>query len=220
MAFSGSIFRISFDSSSVLRSIGKCTEGHLFLGRRPQLVFDAVARQQLLDLWLQRGRIFCLHRQREQLLRLRLERLDDPQHEHDEARREDREHPQPDAGRQPDGERRQHHAGVLGVRDLRAVAHQPGRADDAERARQARADHEHHDGADDRQDDLRLDDRRLPRRRAAAARPQREDACEAHRTGRAHERVEKVLDLRVRVSGRIREHVAVLRFFLGVVGRA
>ena len=57
----------------------------------------------------------------------------------------------------------------FGIVDFRAVAHQARGADDAERAREAGADHEHHDRADDGEDDLRLDDRRLPVRRALAA---------------------------------------------------
>ena len=65
----------------------------------------------------------------------------------------------PDAGGEADGERRQHDARILRILDLGAVAHQPGRADDAEGAREAGADDEHHDGADDGQDDLGLDDR-------------------------------------------------------------
>ena len=104
-----------------------------------------------------------------ELRRLRLERLDDPQQRQDEHRREHRQQPDADAGRQADRQRRQHDAGILRIVDLRAVAHQPGGADDAERARQAGADHQHHDGADDGEDDLRLDDRRLALRRAAGA---------------------------------------------------
>ena len=39
----------------------------------------------------------------------------------------------------------EHDAGVLRIVDLRAVAHQPGGADDAEGAREARTDDEHDD---------------------------------------------------------------------------
>ena len=69
----------------------------------------------------------------------------------------------------------------FGIVDLRAVAHQPRGADDAERARETGADDEHHDSADDREDDLRLDDGRLPLRRALPARPERQHAREARR---------------------------------------
>jgi hypothetical protein len=63
------------------------------------------------------------------------------------------------AARQPNGEGGQHHPGVLWIFDLRAVSHQAGGADHAERAREARADDEHHDGSDDGKNDLGLDDR-------------------------------------------------------------
>src|SRR5207237_263141 len=78
-----------------------------------------------------------------------------------------------DACGEADGQRRQHDAGVLRVLDLRAVADEPRGADDAERTRQARSDDEHHDGADDRENDLRLDDRRMTLPRPAAPRPPR-----------------------------------------------
>ena len=98
-----------------------------------------------------------------------------------EQRAEEREPVQADAGRQADRQRAQHDDGVFGVVDLRSVANQVGRADDAERARQAGADDQHDERADDRQHDLRLHDRRLPRRRAAPARPQRQRRPEGRR---------------------------------------
>ena len=177
VTFSGSIFRIAptGDRSSdraapALRSRAPPS--------RPSAARDSsrLRRQQLLDFGLSAAGILRLDLQREQLRRLRLERFDDPQHHQDEDGREHRQHPHADARRQADGERGQHDAGVLRILNLRAVAHQPGGADDAERAREARADDEHHDRADDGEDDLRLDDRRLAMRRAAAARPQREHA--------------------------------------------
>ena len=62
----------------------------------------------------------------------------------------------------------------FGIVDLGAVPDQARGADDPERARQARADDEHHDRADDGEDHLRLDDRRrcaggVPRRRGRNA---------------------------------------------------
>ena len=84
--------------------------------------------------------------------------------------RERRRMPRP--GGQAGRERAQHHDRVLGVVDLRAVANQVGGADNAERARQAGADDEHDQRADDGEHDLRLHHGRLPLRRAAAARPQ------------------------------------------------
>ena len=151
----------------------------LLLSTSPAARIQPVSRQQLLELRLERRRILGLHLQREQLRRLGLERLDDPQQRQDEDGREHREQPHADAGRQADRQRRQHDAGILGIVDLRPVAHQPRGADDAERAREAGADDQHHDGADDGEDDLRLDDRRLALRRAFAARPQRQHARQA-----------------------------------------
>ena len=119
----------------------------------------------------------------------------------DEHRRERREQPQPDAGGQADRQRRQHDAGILGVVDLGAVAHQPRGADDAERAREAGADDQHHDRADDGEDDLRLDDRRLALRRAAAPRPEREHARQAGGDRQPRQRVLEIADLFIERRG-------------------
>ena len=110
-----------------------------------------------------------------------LERLDDPEREDQEGRGKYGDRVQADAGGQPDRQRGQHDAGVLRVFNLGSIAHQVGRADDAEGARQTGADDQHDDGADDRQDDLGLDHRRLPRRRALALGAQRQ--CRAERGG-------------------------------------
>ena len=88
----------------------------------------------------------------------------------------------------------QHDAGVLRVLDLRAVAHQAGRADDAEGARQVAADDQHHDGGHDREDDLGLDDRDLARRRAAALRPQGQHRAERRRQRQPQQRVADLVE--------------------------
>ena len=112
---------------------------------------------------------------------LRLEAFDDPQRERQERRAEEREPVQPDARGQADRERAQHDHRVLRIVDLRAIANQVGGADDAKGARQAGADDEHDQRADDGEHDLGLHDGRLPHRRAAAARPQREDRAQQRR---------------------------------------
>ena len=132
------------------------------------------------------GRVLGFHLEHQEPRRLRLEVFDDPQHQHDEHRAEDGQQVQADAGRQADRQRGQHHAGLLVVIDLGAVAHQAGSADNAERPRQAGADDEHHQCADDGEDDLRLDHRRLARGRAAAARPHRHQARQACGKRQAH----------------------------------
>ena len=142
----------------------------LLVGRGAQLVLELEAAQngsrccrpQLV------GLVAGLDRQIE-LLQALLERFDDAERDDQEHRREDGERIQSDARGQPDGERAEHHHRILGIVDLRSIADQVGGADDAERARQAGADDEHDDGADNREDDLRLDDRRHARRRALAS---------------------------------------------------
>ncbi len=104
----------------------------------------------------------------------------------------------------------------FGILDLRAVPHEARGADDAERARQARADDEHHDRADDGEDDLRLDDRRLPPRRAAPARAQRQHARQPRRDRQPRERVLQLLELRGHVR-RVGEHVAAFAFFARIL---
>ncbi len=75
--------------------------------------------------------------------------------------------------------------GVLRILDLRPVAHEAGGADDAERAREAGPDDEHHDRADDRQDDLGLNHGHLPWRRAPSPRPERQHARQRSRQRQA-----------------------------------
>ena len=87
----------------------------------------------------------------------------------------------PTPTRQADRQRAQHHHGVLRILDLRSVANQVGGADDAEGARQAGADDQHDQRADDGQDDLRLDDGGLPDRRAPPARAERQRGAEHRR---------------------------------------
>ena len=99
-----------------------------------------------------------------------------------------------DAGGEADRQRRQHDAGVLRVLDVRAVAHEAGGADDAEGARQVGADDQHHDGADDGEDDLGLDDRDLARRRAAPLRPERQHGAEPGRQRQAQEGVPDLVE--------------------------
>ena len=108
-------------------------------------------------------------------------------------------HVQADAAGQADRQRRQHDAGVLGVLDLGAVAHQPGGADHAEGARQVGADDQHHDRADDRQDDLGLDDGGLARRRAAPPGPQREHRAEQRRQRQADASAAVTSSMRIRL---------------------
>jgi hypothetical protein len=60
-------------------------------------------------------------------------------------------------------------AAFFRIVDLRAIANEVGGADDTERPREAGADNEHHDGADDRQNDLGLNHGRRSRRRAPPA---------------------------------------------------
>ena len=88
--------------------------------------------------------------------------------------RHDGERVETDTGRKTDGQRAQHDDGVFRVVDLRPVSDQVRRAHDAEGSRKARADDEHDDGADDRQDDLGLKYGGRARRRAAAFRPKRQ----------------------------------------------
>ena len=144
-----------------------------------------MALQQLFDAALEVGGILGLYLEQQETRGLRLDRLDAPQHGDDEQGAEDGQQVEADAGGQPDGERGQHHAGVLVVLYLGAVPHQAGGTDDAERARQACADDQHDKGADDRQDDLRLDDRRIARPLAPAARPHRHQARQASCQGQA-----------------------------------
>src|SRR5262249_40320467 len=67
--------------------------------------------------------------------------------------------------------------------------YEPSGADDAERAREAGADDQHHHGADDSENNLGLDDRRLPARRAFPARPEREHARQSGGDWQARQRV-------------------------------
>ena len=91
---------------------------------------------------------------------------------------------------QPDGQRRQHDAGILRVLDLCAVAHESCSPDNAERAGQARADDDHDERADNREDDLRLHDGGRPLRGAPPSRPQRQRRPQGGGQGKRHERVE------------------------------
>ena len=64
---------------------------------------------------------------------------------------------------------------------LARYLHQPRGADDAEGACEAGADHQHHEHADDGQDDLRVNHREITWRSAAPPRPQRQDRREQGR---------------------------------------
>jgi hypothetical protein len=163
---------IAFDT----RWRGHHVADHVF-GRRAQLVTGLVAPQHFLDL---RPHVLRLVAHLDAQLedpRLRFESLDDPEAKDDKQRADRGEAVQAN----PRGEARrqgaQHHDGVLRVVDLRPIANQVGGADDAERASQAGADHQHDQRANHGEDDLRLHHGGLPFRRAAAARPQRQ-----HRT--------------------------------------
>ena len=68
-------------------------------------------------------------------------------------------------------------------------------------------------GADDGKDDLCLDDGRLPRRRAFAPRPERQDTGEPRRDRQPRERVLEVPNL-LGQRRRPLEHVGALRFFV------
>ena len=158
------------------------------------------APQHALDLGaLGVGLVSQLHLELEHLARLRLERFDDPEDHENERGGESRHRIESDPRRQADSQRGEHDAGVLRILDLGAVANEPGRADHAERAREVGADHHHHHGADDRKDDLRLDDGRLTRWRAAAARAQRQ-ACPEQRGHRQPD--ERRRDLGERIGWR------------------
>ena len=89
-----------------------------------------------------------------------------------------------------DCQRRQHDAGVLRIVDLGAVAHESRGADDAERAGEARADDDHDERADNREDDLRLHDRERSLWGAPASRPQRERRAQHRGKRQRHEGVE------------------------------
>ena len=99
----------------------------------------------------------------------------------------------------------------FGIVDLRAVANQARHADDAECPGEAGADDQHHDAADDGEDDLGLNDHRGARRGAAGAWAERErrpqDGRERQREKRArdhrHVRLEDVRNV-VRELGRQR----------------
>ena len=145
---------------------------HLLGRRAAQLVLGLEAAQHALDLRPQLGGLVTeLDRQLERP-RLRLEALDDPERETDEQRADNRQPVEPDARAEADRQRAQHHHGVLRVLDLRPIADQVRRADDAKGSGQAGADDQHDERADDGKDDLRLDDGGLAHRCAAAARPQ------------------------------------------------
>ena len=88
---------------------------------------------------------------------------------------------------EPDGERGQHDAGIFRIVDLRAVSDEPCRADNAEGAGEAGADDDHDQGADDREDDLRLHDRRRAFGRAAPAWTQRERRTQGSCEWKSHE---------------------------------
>ena len=118
-------------------------------------------------------------------------------------RADHREAVEADAGRQADRQRAQHHDRVLGIVDLRSIANQVGGADDAERARQAGADHQHDQRADDGEDDLRLHDGRLALGRAVAARPQREHGAQQRRERQTDRGREQLLLERVHDAGKI-----------------
>ena len=90
----------------------------------------------------------------------------------EEQRAENRQPVQTDPRGEPDRQRAQHDDRVFRVVNLRAIANEVGRADDAEGARQAGADDEHDERADDGQHDLGLHHGWLPHRRAAPPRPQ------------------------------------------------
>ena len=115
-----------------------------------------------------------------------LEALDDPQRHHQEQRADGGDPEQTHAGRESDGERGQHHDRVLRVLDLRAIANQVRGAGDAERARQALADDQHDQRADNGQHDLRLDDRGIAPGRRGAARPEGERGAEQRGDRQAH----------------------------------
>ena len=114
---------------------------------------------------------FGLDGQRKVIERLRFEGLDDPECKHKEQRGERRKKIEADAGRQSDGQRGQHDHRIFRVADFRAISNQAGRADDAERARQTGAHHQHDDRPDHRKNDLRLDYRGTSRWCAATSRP-------------------------------------------------
>ncbi len=104
------------------------------------------------------------------------------------------------AGREPHRERAQHDDRVFRVLDLRSIAYQVRGADNAERTRQAGADHKHDDRANDGEDDLGLNDRSAPRRCAAPLRSQRqggpEQRCQRqpdHRVVNLMERMHRVI---------------------------
>ena len=75
----------------------------------------------------------------------------------EENRGEHRQRVNPDAGREADRKRAQHHDCVFRVLNFRSIAYQICGADDAERAGETRSDDEHDQRADDRENDLRLD---------------------------------------------------------------
>ena len=106
----------------------------------------------------------------------------------------------------------------FGIVDLGPITNQARDADDAERAGEAGADDQHDDGADDRQNDLRLDDRWLAWRRSLAPRPQRQGCPQQRRQRQTnHGIVDLVQRMRRMVVGippRRRRLGAQLRRFL------
>ncbi len=127
---------------------------------------------------MSRPDVLALQLQQEVLDAFGLLGLEHPDDGQDEERRDRGDPVDPDPRGQPDREARQHHARVLGIVDLRAVADEARGAHDTERARQARAHDQHHERADQGEDDLGLDHGGVARRRAPALGPERERRAE------------------------------------------
>ena len=91
-------------------------------------------------------------------------------------------------------------------------------ADNAERPRQARSHHEHDDGADDGEDNLRLDDRHLALGRAFPPRPERQHTRKASGDRQPGQRVLEIANLLLE-RGCPLEHVGPFGFLLDLIGR-
>ncbi len=76
-------------------------------------------------------------------------------------------------------------------------------------------DHEHHDGADDRENNLRLNHRRLPGRRAFASRPEGQHEREPGGDRQTGEGVFEIADL-FGERRRALEHVGAFAFLVGL----
>ena len=163
--------------------------------QRSQLVVEPVASQQRFEPAAEPARVGRAHLQCERNGGLRFLRFQHPQQAQQEHRGEGTDPHQPDTGAEADAERGQHHTGVLRVFDLGAVPDQARDPDDAERAGQAGADHDHHQRADHGEHDLGLDDYQLPRRGAGAARTHREDGAKTGRQREPDHRLEQRLTL-------------------------